>query len=100
MSTTSYPHLMLENIHTGKHPHIIGPVLVHQKLDFSSFNYFTNTLVSQEHHLKNIIAFDTDGDSGLIEALGHNFPQAIKLRCFIHLRKKHAGEPQRFWDSI
>ena len=87
VTTTSYPHLLLENIRTGKHPDIIGPVLVHQKLNFSSFNYFANTLVSHERNLKNIMVFGTDGDSGLIEALGHNFPKAIQLRCFIHLRK-------------
>lgn len=87
VTTTSYPHYMLESIRTTKPPHIIGPVLVHQKVDFSSFNYFAGTLVSQDRRLRNIMAFGTDGDKALIEAFGHNFAHAIQLRCFIHSRK-------------
>ena len=87
VTTTSYPHLMLECIHSGKHPSIIGPVLIHQKVDFSSFNYFASTLVSHDRYLSVLMAFGTDGDCSLIEALAHNFPNSLQLRCFIHLRK-------------
>ena len=78
---------MLESIRTGKHPQVICPVLVHQKVDFSSFNYFASTLVSQDRQLKTIMAFGTDGDKGLIEALCHNFPHSLQLRCFVHLKR-------------
>ncbi len=37
--------------------------------------------------LKNVVVVGTDGDKNLTEALGHNFPQAIQLRCFIHFKK-------------
>ena len=78
---------MLECIHSGKHPSIIGPVLIHQKVDFSSFNYFASTLVSHDRYLSVLMAFGTDGNCSLIEALAHNFPNSLQLRCFIHLRK-------------
>ena len=37
--------------------------------------------------LENLIAFGTDGETALAEALSENFPQAIHLRCFLHFRK-------------
>ena len=33
------------------------------------------------------MAFGTDGDKNLTEALGHNLPFALQLRCFIHFKK-------------
>ena len=45
VTPTTYPHLMLEDIITRKHPSLLGPVLVHQKMEFSTFNYFSSTLV-------------------------------------------------------
>ena len=56
VTTTPYPHLMLECIHSGKHPSIIGPVLIHQKVDFSSFGYFASTLVSHDRYLSVLMA--------------------------------------------
>ena len=37
--------------------------------------------------LKQVLAFGTDGDKAMVEALSHNFPFAAQLRCFIHFRK-------------
>lgn len=37
VTPTTYPHLMLEDISTRKHPAILGPVLVHQRMNFASF---------------------------------------------------------------
>ena len=33
------------------------------------------------------MAFGTDGDKAVVEALSHNFPFTTQLRCFIHFRK-------------
>ena len=35
VTLTTYPHLMLQDVNTGKHPTMVGPVLVHQQTDFS-----------------------------------------------------------------
>ena len=83
----SFYHLMLEDVRTGKHPVLVGPMLVHQSMHFSTFNYFTSTLVSFNKALRNVLAVGTDGDKNLTEALGHNFPRAIQLRCFVHFKK-------------
>ena len=64
-----YEHLMLESIVTHKHPSCLGPMLIHQRKDFSAFNYFASTLVNHDRKLKHIKAFGTDGDPALIEAI-------------------------------
>ena len=90
----TYPHLMLQDVNTGKHPTMIGPALIHQETNFSSFNYLGATLSSNCKHLQNILCFGTDGDRSLVEAFGHNFPHALQLRCFIH-KKKNVQEKLR-----
>ena len=83
----SYRHLLLEDIRSGEPPVILGPVLVHQQMKFASFNYFASVLVDGNKKLRNIRAFGTDGDTNLSDALSHNFPFALALRCFIHFER-------------
>ena len=83
----TYQHLMLEDIKTKTHPIMLGPLLIHQKVDFPAYNYFSSTLISLNKELKRVLAFGTDGDKAIIEALAHNFPYAIQLRCFLHFKK-------------
>ncbi len=86
VTPTTYPHLMLEDISTKKHPAMLGPVLVHQRMEFASFNYFANTLVGFNKKLRNIRAFGTDGQESMLEAFSHCFPLASNLRCSIHFK--------------
>ena len=81
----TYHHLMVENIKTKKHPVMLGPLLVHQKVDFPAFNYFASTLIGSWKEPKHVLAFGT-GDKAIVEALSHNFPFAIQLRCFLHFK--------------
>lgn len=50
----TYKHLMLADVITQKHPTMAGPMLVHQRKNFSSFNYFANTLVCFNKQLRHI----------------------------------------------
>ena len=83
----TYRHSLLEGIRSGKHPIMIGPVLVHQRLQFATFNYFLSTLVGSNKLLRNLLAVGTDGDENVTDACGHNFPFAVQLRCFIHFKR-------------
>lgn len=83
----TYHHLMVEDTKTKRHPVMLGPLLVHQKVDFPAFNYFASTLIGLRKDLKHILAFGSDGDKAIVEALSHNFPFAIQLRCFLHFKK-------------
>ena len=87
VNPTTYPHLMLEGVITGKHPSLLGPVLIHQKMAFSTFNNFSSTLVGFSKNLRQLTAFGTDGRESLIDAFSHSFPFALQLRCFIHFKK-------------
>ena len=83
----TYHHLMLEDVRTGKHPIMAGPMLVHQCIKYSAFNYFASTLIGCNKSLHNVLAFGTDGDKNLTEAFGHNFPFAFQFWCFVHFKK-------------
>lgn len=72
----SYKHLMLQDIRTGKPPLLPGPILVHQQVKFSSFNYFGSSLIDADKSLRYVQAFGTDGDMNLSDALSHCFPFA------------------------
>ena len=87
VTPTTYEQLMLEDVHTKKHPHFLGPILVHYRKNFSAFNYFAGILIEHCKRLREIQAFGSDGDPALIEALSHNFRAAKELRCFIHLKR-------------
>ena len=87
VTPTTYKHPMLVDVTSKKNPTMAGPVLVHQRKNFSTFNYFASTLVSFSKKLRGLLAFGTDGDEALIEAFSHNFPFAIQLRCFLHMKR-------------
>ena len=52
----SYRHIMLEDIRTGKPPTLPGPVLVHQQMKFTSFNYFASSLIDADKSLRYVQA--------------------------------------------
>lgn len=87
VTPVTYPHLMLEDVTSKQHPLILGPVLVHQRMEFATFNYFISSLIGFSKKLRNVRAFGTDGQEALIEALSHGFPAAVQLRCFIHFKR-------------
>ena len=89
----------LEDPNSHKHPNFLGPTLVHQRKNFSSFNYyFSSMLIGANNKLQ---AFGTDVDLALVEAFSLNFRDARQLRCFIHLKRnisdklKERGIPDR-----
>ena len=106
VTPSTYQHLMLEDISTRKHPTMLGPVLVHQRMEFASFNYFGSTLVGFNKKLRNLRVFGTDGQASMVEAFSHCFPNALHLRCFLHFRKnikekmKEYGIPSHVSDEF
>ena len=68
---------------------MIGPLLVHQQMNFASFNYFSCSLLGFDKCLRHVMAFGTDGNSALVDSLSHSLPFAIQLRCNL----KSMGHP-------
>ena len=61
MLPLTYPHLMLVDVANNKHPSMLGPVLVHQQMDFATSNYFASSLIGFNKKLQDMCAFETDG---------------------------------------
>ena len=90
VTPTTYQHLMLEDTVSQKHPFFLGPILVHQRKNFSAFNYLASTPTGFNKKLQDVQVFGINGDPALIEALSHSFHSAKQLRCFIHLKNNIA----------
>lgn len=102
VTPTMYQH-MLEDTISKKHPPFLGPILVHRRKNFSSFNYLASTLIGHSKKLQDVQAFGTDGDPALIEALSHNFNSARQLRNITEKLKDRgisSTDAQEFLDDI
>jgi len=64
----TYLHLLLENRKDGKHPSMIGPVLIHEKKTTETYSVFSRTLKSLNPGLGKVLAFGTDGEKALVTA--------------------------------
>ena len=82
-----YRHLLLEDTKSHKPPLVLGPLLVHHRKQFRTYNYFLSTLIGLRPGISTIQAVGTDGEKPLIDALARNFPYASQLRCFRHLQQ-------------
>lgn len=86
LTVTTYRNLMLVDRKTGKHPVMLGPMLLHQRKTFETYNFFFSKLVGLNKETASVLAFGTDGEEALIQALQRNFYHALHLRCFIHFK--------------
>ena len=87
VTVTTYRHLLLKCRRTQHHPAFIGPVMVHFKKSFSTYLFFSSTLVGLRPKLSSLKSFGTDGEVALYKAFKHSFPTAIHLLCSIHARR-------------
>ena len=87
VTVTTYRHLMLKCRRTRNYPAFIGPVLIHFKKSFSTYLFFSSTLVGLRPQLSHLKSFGTDGELALHQAFKHSFPSAVHLLCTIHARR-------------
>ncbi|KAL9982941.1 hypothetical protein ACROYT_G005056 [Oculina patagonica] len=86
VTIVSYKHLLLENRRDGKHPALVGPVLVHHKKTAQSYKYLCTNLTSLNPTTKNLLAFGTDDETALIQAFEETFDCAVHLLCERHMQ--------------
>lgn len=79
--------MLLENKQGGTSPLLLGPILVHYRKQFRSYNYFLSTLIGLKPGISSVKGVGTDGENNLVEAVRRNFPQASHIRCFRHLQQ-------------
>ena len=77
---------MLVDRKTGKHSMMMGPMFLHQRKTFESYNFFFSKLVGMNKDMAAVLAFGTDGKEALAQALQRNFYHALHLRCFTHFK--------------
>ena len=82
----TYENLLVNN-KEGKHPLLLGPVLIHQTKTLSPFHLFASTLISLNGNTAEIKAFGSDGEPELIKAFSVAFRDAVQLCCFSHFRQ-------------
>lgn len=95
----TYQHLLLENRNGGKHPSMIGPVLIHEKKTTETYSVFSGTLKTLQPGLGNVLAFGTDGEKALVTAFRNNFERATNLLCDLHLKANVESKLQEFGIS-
>ena len=61
--------------------------MIHYRKTFSSYLFFSSTLVGLRHSLSALKSFGTDGESALIQEFQQSFPSAIHLLCSNHVRR-------------
>ena len=72
--------------HTEQHPICLGPLLIHQRMNYSSYCYFATQLAILRPSLRHVRAIGTDGEQALHDAMLGTFTNAVPLRCFRHFR--------------
>ena len=83
----TYQHLLLENKADGKHPSMIGPVLLHEKKTSETYSTFSGTLRNLQPQLRDVLAFGSDNEEALVAGFKNNFDRSINLLCELHLKK-------------
>ena len=86
VTTMVYRHLLMEDTKSQKPPLVLRPIFVHQRKQFSTYNYFLSTLTGLRPGISTIQAVVTDGEKPVVDAVAVNFPFASQLRCFRHLQ--------------
>lgn len=87
VTVTTYKHPMLEYKNKkGCHPVMLGPLFIHQRKAFSTYNFFFSQLIGLRPALCDLQCYGTDGEKALEEALCMQFRSGTHLRCFLHFR--------------
>lgn len=85
LTPTVYNHQKLIDRQSGKHPTMIGPAMIHNKMDATTFQYFGNTLVELEPSLSDVLFIGSDRDAAIDKGFKQPFPIATLLACKTHV---------------
>ena len=86
VTVTTYKHLMVEQKSSKGHPVFGGPCFVQTQQETQTYFSFLSYLIGKKNGLHDLKAYESDGEVPLLNALAAAFPDAIGLRCFIHMK--------------
>lgn len=76
---------MVVNKQSGKHSVLIGPSIIHMTKELEDYHYLASVLKTHYKIFETLTAFGTDAEINLANAFVCQLPDAIHLRCKIHL---------------
>ena len=79
VTPVTYRHLFLRSHRTNRPPVFVGPLLIHYRKTFSSYLFFSSSLVGLQPELEGVRAFGTDGEESLVKALSHTFSFGLRI---------------------
>ena len=68
--------------HTNQHPIGLGPLLIHQRMNYLSYCYFATQLTILQPCLRHVSAIGTDGEQALHDAMLGTFTEAVSFKVF------------------
>ena len=83
VTPTTYRHLLLKSRRYTTSPICVGPIMIHYKKNYSTYQFFASSLVGLNKDLSDLIAFGTDGEEPLYDAFSRVFHKAVHLSCTI-----------------
>lgn len=86
VTVMTHEHGLVNSKRTGKHPIVMGPVLVHRRKQFANYYYFMSSLIEIRPSLSEIQCFGTDGENALQQGLTKACSSPKLLRCFAHFK--------------
>ena len=84
---TSFNSKSVHKRSSGEDLIFMGPSLIHYRKKFSTYHYFTTSLVGIEPKLHTLRCFGTDGEENLMRACEKTWPFADGLRCKLHSKR-------------
>ena len=86
VTVTTYKHLMVKRKSNNENPVFTGPCFIHMQQETQTYFSFLSSLIGKKNDLRDLKAYGSDGEVSLLNALVAAFPDAIGLRCFIHMK--------------
>ena len=86
VTTTTYENLNLVSRRGGVHPVMIGPLMIHQKKEATTYSVLVDYLLKSRPELRNLRVLGTDGELALSKSFLEKCPILIHLLCFIHVK--------------
>ena len=61
--------------------------MIHYSKTFATYMFLASSIVGQCRETEQLRVFGTDGEKALVDAFSHEFPFALHLTCFNHVRR-------------
>ena len=91
VTPTTY-RLIVECKRTTISPVMLGPTMIHYRKSFATYLFLASALIGQSKEIEKLRVFGTDGEKPLVDAFTHEFPFALHLSCFLHVRRNVKDE--------